>query len=92
MLDILDLLLSNSIVLICYAMMAVLFVHALLSWFFPFGEGSFFNFIRNLSDLLVFPARVVLDKTGWFADLPIDMAHTLTMVVLWLITMLFTIL
>ena len=87
---ILDLVLSNTIVLICSVMMGVLFVDALLSWFFFQAEGPFFNFIRNLSDFLSFPARVVLDKTGWFAGLPIDMSHTVTMVVLWLITMIFT--
>ena len=90
MLEILDLVLSNSIILICSAMMGVLFINVLLSWFFPTAEGPFFNFIRNLNDFLVFPARVILDKTGLFADLPLDMAHMLTMVSLWLITMIFT--
>lgn len=89
--EILDFVLSSFIVLTCSMMMAVLFIHAIMSWFFQDAEGPFFNFIRNLSDFLTAPARAILDRTGWFAGLPIDMSHTVTMVVLWLITLIFTI-
>ena len=89
--EILDFVLSNFIVLTCSMMMAVLFIHAIMSWFFPDAEGLFFNFIRNFIDFLTAPARAILDRTGWFSGLPIDMSHMLTMITLWLITLIFTI-
>ncbi|MBQ8399850.1 MAG: YggT family protein [Clostridia bacterium] len=68
----------------------VLTIRSLLSFINPDADGAFFNFIFNLSDFLTAPARVLLDKTGWFAGLPIDMAHLFTVVLLWLILTLFS--
>ncbi|MBQ8911671.1 MAG: YggT family protein [Clostridia bacterium] len=90
MLEILDYVLSSLIITACSLLSGVLMINVLISWFFPEAEGPFFNIIRNVSYFLVTPARVLLDRTGWFADLPIDMSYLLTMITLSLVSSLFT--
>jgi hypothetical protein len=89
-LEILDYVLSNFIILTCSFGLAVLFLDAIMSWFIPDAEGSLFNFIRNVADLLAAPARMLLNKTGWLSGLPFDLAPTITMMVLWFIVLIFT--
>ncbi len=88
--EILDFVLSTLISALCSVGTGVLFVSALLSWISPDADGPLFNFIYNVSDFLTAPVKALLDKTGLFAGSPIDMSHLITMVLLSIIGMLFT--
>lgn len=87
---ILDFVLSTLISTLCSIGSGVLFISALLSWISPDADGPLFNFIYNVSDFLTAPVKAVLDKTKLFAGSPIDMSHLITMILLSVLGMLFT--
>ena len=69
---------SSSAILFLSVILTLLFVRAILSLVAPDSDHPFVNLVFNLSDIFLSPARYLFDKTGWFADLPIDMAHLVT--------------
>ena len=89
--QILDFVLSTTISTLCSVGAGILFISALLSWVAPDAEGSLFNFIFNVSDFLTAPVKLLLDRTGLFAGSPVDFSPTITMILLAVIGMIFSI-
>ncbi|MBP3321959.1 MAG: YggT family protein [Clostridia bacterium] len=90
--EILDFVLSSLISMLCMLGVCILTLNAILSWIAPDAEGTLFNFIYNVNDFLTAPMKALLDRLGWFAGSPIDMSHLFTLMLLSVISMLFTLL
>lgn len=90
LLEIVDFVLSTLVGTLCSVGAGILFISALLSWVAPDAEGPLFNFIFNVSDFLTAPVRLVLNKTGLLAGSPIDFSLTITMILLALVGMTFS--
>ena len=58
----------------------LMIARAVLSWI-PVGE-SVYDFLCGVTEPVVIPARVVFDKFGWDADLPIDLPFIATFFIL----------
>ena len=90
LLEIVDFVLSTLVSTLCSVGAGILFISALLSWVAPDAEGSLFNFIFNVSDFLTAPVRHVRNKAGLFAGSPIDFSLTITMILLAVVGMTFS--
>lgn len=80
---------SYTAILALSAVLVLLVLRAVFTLIAPDSDHPLINFVFNVTDFLMAPARFLLDKTGWFADFPLDMAHMITAVVTTLILYLF---
>ena len=68
--------------MVLYALELAMLLRALLSWL-PFAEGGFLEtLLYALTEPLIHPLRVLFDKTGWFAGMPLDMPFFFTAMLL----------
>ena len=81
--------LSYTAILALSAVLVFLIMRAIFSLIAPDADHPLINFVFNVTDFLLAPARYLLDKTGWFADFPLDMAHMITAIVVTVILYLF---
>lgn len=87
--SILDYVFSEVITLLLGAAMLALFLRSLLTIISPDADGGIANTIFCVTDVLLAPARALLNKTGWFAGSPIDMSFLFTLVAIWILSILF---
>lgn len=80
---------SYTVTILLSAVLFLLFARSILTILAPDSDHPVANVIFNTTDFLMSPARVLLDRTGWFSDSPLDMAHLITMVAVILIMLLF---
>lgn len=57
-------------------------VRALLSWLPVSDENPILRFVHMVTEPLIIPIRALFEHFGWFQDLPIDIAFTVTYVLL----------
>lgn len=58
-----------------------LVIRAILSWV-PLQENKFTDFIYNVTEPMLLPARKLIEKTGVSLQIPIDVSFLLTFIVL----------
>ncbi len=58
-----------------------LVIRAILSWV-PLQENKFADFIYNVTEPMLLPARKLIEKTGVSLQIPIDVSFLLTFIVL----------
>lgn len=67
----------------CYAILSILwlllFLEAILSWIETVRDHPIYEFIQRLTAPFVAPVRALLHKISFFRDLPIDLSHLFTM-------------
>ena len=80
---------SYTAILALAAVLVLLVLRAVFTLIAPDADQPLINFVFNVTDFLMAPARYLLDKTGWFADFPLDMAHMITAVATTVILYLF---
>ncbi len=86
---IVEYLFSTTIVTLLTMLLFILTARSLLMMLAPDSDHPIVNMIFNVSDYIMSPARYMIDKTGWFADSPIDMAHLITMLAILALNLLF---
>ena len=78
---------AATISLALSALQLLMFIRAILSWF-PVNEDSvFLRFVYMVTEPVILPVRILLDKFGWFEGMPIDMAFLITFLLLSMIRM-----
>ena len=61
----------------------VLCVSAILSWFPLFDDDNvFIGLVDRICEPLLYPARLLVDKSGFLSALPIDVSYILTYIAL----------
>lgn len=66
-----------------YALLSVLwillFLEAILSWIDAVRDHPIYEFLQRITEPFVAPMRALLRKIAFFRDLPIDLSHLFTM-------------
>ena len=66
-----------------YSLLTVLWVclllEAILSWFESARQHPIYEFVKRLTEPFVAPIRALLRKIEFFRNLPIDLSHLFTM-------------
>lgn len=61
----------------------VLCISAILSWFPVFDEGNvFIDLIDRICEPILFPARLLVDRSSFLSSLPIDVSYIITYIAL----------
>ena len=80
---------SNIMTTLLSALMFALLIRAILSLLAPDSDHPLVNVVFNVTDVVMAPARALLDKTGWFRNSMFDMSYFLTVIFLWILSALF---
>ena len=80
---------SDIMVTLLSALMFLLLIRAVLSMLAPDSDHPLVNIVFNVTDVVMAPARVLLDKTGWFQNSMFDMSYFITVIFLWILSALF---
>ena len=65
----------------------LMMIRAILSWI-PMDEDNQINtFLYAVTEPVITPVRMLLDKLGWFEGMPIDMAFFITFILLSMLEM-----
>ena len=66
-----------------------MFIRAILSWF-PAADGTAFSdLVYTVTEPVIAPIRVLIDRMGWFRSLPIDVSFLIAYLLLFLLQGLF---
>ena len=65
----------------------MMFARAILSFLPVDEEGKLTGFLALCTEPFILPVRILFDKLGWFAGLPIDIPFFVTYLLLSFITM-----
>ena len=76
--------LRQCVLVILEVVVIAFFVRAILSWFDPMGEWRISGFLYVLTEPITVPVRVLFERMGWFQGVPVDIAYTVT----WLLVIL----
>ena len=63
-------------------------LRAILSWFPINEENAFSNLLYCITEPVIMPVRALLEKLGWFQDLPLDMSFFFTYILISIVSML----
>lgn len=80
--------LRMTILLLVSGLELAMLVRAVLSWFPIDEESVILQILYAITEPVIFPIRALLNRLGWFQDLPIDMSFFLTFILLSVIRML----
>jgi len=72
-----------SLTVIQFAMLA----RAILSWL-PIDSNRFTDFLYGLTEPLIYPIRKLFEKLNWFQETPIDVAFTVTYLLIMIVLLL----
>lgn len=73
--------LANVVILLLSGIQLAMLVRAILSWF-PIEENKFTDFLFGITEPVIYPVRLLLEKLNWFQNLPIDMSFMITYLLL----------
>ena len=62
--------------------LTMMFLRVILSWFMLGEENRIMFFLYSMTEPIVLPVRILLDKLGWFRSIPIDMSFFFTYILL----------
>jgi YggT family protein len=69
------------------ALQFFMMARAIISWF-PIDDGNpIVVFLYSLTEPVIMPVRMIMDKFGWFEGLPIDMSFLITFLLLSILQM-----
>ncbi len=79
MLQTVDYVLTQAVLLAANVTMLLLFIRTILTFVAFDSDHPLVNFVFNITDAILTPARIILEKTGWFEDTPFDFSQILTL-------------
>lgn len=69
----------NLVQLILSFLQLALFLSALISWFPIFnGDSVFAQLLYRITEPILYPARLLVEKSEMFSSFPIDMSYIIT--------------
>ena len=80
---------SGAVTLLLSATMFMMLLRAIFSLLAPDSDHPVVNVVFNVTDVVMAPARALLDKTGWFENSMFDMSYMFTVIFLWILSALF---
>ena len=79
--------LANVAVLLLSGIQLAMLLRAILSWF-PMEPNKFTDFLFGVTEPVIYPVRMLLEKMNWLQGLPIDMSFMITYLLLSVILLL----
>ena len=52
----------------------MMFARAIISWVMPDGDNAFTNFIESVTEPVIIPVRMVLERFEFIRNMPIDIS------------------
>ena len=80
------LLIANTAEALLLMIELCMLVRALLSWFPIREDNPILLFVHMVTEPIVAPIRKLLDRLGWFRNLPIDMSFLVAVLLLSLVS------
>lgn len=72
-------LLARTLDIFCWAAVLLMLARSILSFvMFDIEDNPLMNFVYAVTDVITAPVRIICERMGWFTDLPIDMPHMIT--------------
>ncbi len=65
----------------------LMFARAILSWLPIDEDNPIVNFLYAVTEPVIMPVRVVIERFGWFEGMPIDMSFFITFILLSILEM-----
>ena len=65
----------------------LMFARAILSWLPIDEDNPIVNFLYAVTEPVIMPVRVVIERLGWFEGMPIDMSFFITFILLSILEM-----
>ncbi len=59
-----------------------MFARAILSWVMPDAENNLTRFLWTITEPVIYPVRVLLDKIPFLQEMPIDLSFIVTFLLL----------
>lgn len=78
-------LLSNVISFFIVGLQLMMFIRAILSWIVPDDDNPLLNFVTAVTEPVIFPIRMLLERFEFFAEMPIDVSFYVAFLLLVLI-------
>lgn len=75
-------LLGRTVLLIIEILRFMMFARAIVSWIPALSESRLYDFLFEVTEVVILPVRVVFDKMGWNNSMMIDIPFFVTFLVL----------
>ena len=69
---------ASSVRAVIIILQLLMLARAIVSWLPLDEDNPIENFLYTVTEPVIAPVRALLDRFGWFEDLPIDMAFFIT--------------
>ncbi|MBR5220933.1 MAG: YggT family protein [Clostridia bacterium] len=73
---------ANVAYLLVGAIQTLMFIRAILSWFPMLEENSITDFIYQVTEVVIYPVRCILERFEIFTALPLDLSFFVTFILL----------
>ena len=73
---------ANVAYLLVGAIQTLMFIRAILSWLPMLGENSITDFIYQVTEVVIYPVRCILERFEIFTSLPLDLSFFVTFILL----------
>jgi len=80
-------LVSGTVSVLLSILELCMLARAILNWF-PLGESSLVYFLHTITEPVIYPVRILLERLGLFQGLPIDMSFFFTFILISILKML----
>ncbi len=74
--------LTNMVSLFLSALQLLMFIRAILSWLPIDDDHAFVIFVYNITEIVIFPVRTILERSETVASMPIDLSFFVTFILL----------
>ena len=83
-------LLGQAIVVFIGIMQLLMMVRAVLSWLPMDEDNAFVEFVYNITEIIIYPVRCILERSETIASMPLDLSFFVTFLLLSLLETLLT--
>lgn len=73
---------ANAAYLLVGALQTLMFVRAILSWLPMMDENRFTDFVYQVTEVVIYPVRCILERFPAVASLPLDLSFFITFILL----------
>ena len=73
---------ANVAYLLVGAIQTLMFIRAILSWLPMLEENSITDFIYQVTEVVIYPVRCILERFAIFTALPLDLSFFVTFILL----------
>ena len=73
---------ANAAYLLVGALQTLMFIRAILSWLPMMEENRFTEFVYQVTEVVIYPVRCLLERSPFVMSLPLDLSFFITFILL----------